>query len=199
LNSAALVQLAAARGIDLQHVAGVASNFNGIARPRPQTDFEREHGIAVSQTVRGRETRVRKPATWSHAELGQAAKDLGIVPWNAALYSFAGNQEGYWLLWHALASEANKISRRERWAPQVAREGGGQMFYREPLAQLVLDEDRSRHLFTAAPVLYPAYMCVAPTTWDRHLAGPFMSLKNRYESWLAAARCVIGKWIRSEE
>jgi hypothetical protein len=198
LNGAALVQLATAHGIDLVHVAGVASNMEGIARERPRNDIEREMGIGVRLTARGRETRTRRPGM-GFAELGQAAAGLGVIPWTAALYSFAGSQDGYWVLWQALSGEANKIARREMWAPRVVGEHGEQRFYREALAQLVLDADAHQHLFAAAPALYAAYMNVAPPTWERQLAGPFASLKGRYDGWLAVARSVIGKWVRSED
>jgi hypothetical protein len=200
LNAASLVQLAAARGIDLAHVAGVSSNLDGAARKRARTDVERELGIPdVRETVKGRETRGHRPPAWGVAELGQAAQGLGVIPWTAALYSFAGSQDGYWILWSALSSEANRIARREAWTAQVMSEDGHHRFYRENLSALVLDEDRSKHLFAAAPGLYAAYMHVAPATWDRHLAGPFSSLKSRYEGWLAVARSVIGKWVRNED
>jgi hypothetical protein len=200
MNAAALVQFASARGIDLQHVAGVASNLEGIARERKLTAIERKLGITdVRETATGRETRGAGRAGWGLAELGQAANGLGVVPWNAALYSFAGSQDGYWLLWNALSCEANRIARRDCWAPRVTTENGEQRFYRENLAALVLDHDANQHLFAAAPALYSAYMHVAPATWDAHLYSPFRSLRGRYESWLGAARSVIGKWIRREE
>jgi hypothetical protein len=134
-----------------------------------------------------------------HAELGQAAKGLGVIPWTAALYSFAGNRDGYWFLWSALCCEANKIARAERWAPKVMGESGTERFLREQLCELVLVADSNRQYFAAAPALYAAYMHVAPATWDRQLAEPFASLKGRYDGWLAAARSVIGKWIRRED
>lgn len=85
------------------------------------------------------------------------------------------------------------------WAPRVPAEDGRQQFYRESLAALVLDHDAHQHLFAAAPALYAAYMHVATPTWERHIAGPFASLKSRYDGWLATARSVIGKWIRAED
>lgn len=200
MNSATLVQLAAARGIDLQHVAGVASNVDGIARKRTLTAIERRLGIReVCQTVKGRESRNYRPPAMGIAELGQAAKGLGTIPWNAALYSFAGSRDGYWILWSALASEAHRLARREHWAPRVITEDGHHRFFREPLSELVLIEDSNRHLFAAAPALYAVYMNVSAPTWQTELSGPFRSLKSTYEQWLTIARSVIGKWIREDE
>jgi hypothetical protein len=189
--------LATARGIDLQHVAGVSSNVDGIAKKRARTEIERKLGIPdVRETVKGRETRGHRRPAFGVAELGQAAQGLGVIPWNAALYSFAGSADGYWLLWSALSCEANKIARRESWAPRVTTENGEQRFYREQLSLLVLDEDRSKHLFAAAPALYAVYMNVTPATWDGQLQGQFRSLQSSYERWLQIARSTIGRWIR---
>lgn len=200
IGGAELVQLAAAHGIDLKGVAGASSNLEGFARERRLTRAERKLGITeVSETVKGRETRGHRRPNYSFAELGQAAAGLGVIPWYAALYSFAGSSDGYWVLWQALAGEANKIGRAERWAPRVTTEDGRQQFYREQLSLLVLDHDAHQHLFAAAPALYAAYMGVAFPTWQRYLDDPFRSLKGRYDGWLAVARSVIGKWVRSED
>jgi hypothetical protein len=198
LNAAGLLQLATARGIDLNHIAGVASNIDGIAKKRERTEIERKLGIPdVRETASGRETRTRR-AGWGLAELGQAANGLGVIPWSAALYSFAGSQQDYWLLWSALSCEANRIARREHWAAQVMAENGRQQFYRETLAALVLDEDAHKQMFLSAPQLYSAYMGVAPATFDGQLRDPFRSLQSVYDRWLATARSVIGRWIRED-
>jgi hypothetical protein len=199
LNAAQLVGLAQARGIDLSHVAGVASNVDGIAQERSLTLDEKKLGIRdVRLTVRGRETRSARRPSWSAAELSQAAAGLGPVPWNAALYSFAGAKDGYWLLWHALASEAHRLARRESWAPRVTKADGSQSFFRESLAELVLVVDANRHLFVAAPTLHAIYMGVNPAVWDQQLDDPFRSLKAAYERWLTIARVEIGRWIRGD-
>jgi hypothetical protein len=201
MDAASLVKLAAARGIDLSHIAGVASDLQGIAKQRKYSPTvlksrrERHLNLEVSETGRGRETRTYRQAQWSVADLGMAAKGLGAIPWAAALYSFAGSRDGYWLLWHALANEAHRIGRREYWPPRVLQEDGRRRFFRENLAELVLIEDANRHLFVAAPTLYAIYMGVAPETWDRHLSGPFKALQGSYEHWLSIARSVIAGWI----
>lgn len=201
MDAASLIKLAAARGIDLNHIAGVASKLDGAAAPRrlsrSEVKFRNENKLSldVHETVKGRESRSYRRPGWSVAELGQAAKGLGVIPWTAALYSFAGAREGHWLLWNALAGEAHRIARREYWVPRVATEDGRMKFYREELAELVLIEDCHKHLFLAAPILYAARMGVTIPVWDRQLVGPFRSLKGRYEGWLGSARSTISKWI----
>lgn len=202
MDAPTLLQLAKAKGIDFQEVAGAASNLDGIAQKRRLTRAETKHrnetkvSLDIQETVRGRQSRVYRPPAWSMAELGQAASGLGVVPWSAALYSFAGAKEGYWLLWHALATEANRLARRECWAMHVARENGQRRFFREDLAELVLIEDANKHWFTAAPQLYSISMDVTTVTWDRQLSDPYRSLKLSYERWLEIARSAINRWIR---
>lgn len=201
MDAASLIKLAAAKGIDLSYVGGAASNLEGVAALRKLTPAEKKFrgenklGLDVQETVRGRESRTYRRPDWGGAELGQAAGGLGVIPWTAALYSFAGARDGYWRLWSALSGEAIRIGRREFWVPRVATEDGRMQFYREELAQLVLDEDANKQLFLAAPVLYPAYMGVTLSTWDQHLTGPFRSLKGQYDGWLGAARSWISKRI----
>jgi hypothetical protein len=198
LNAASLVRFAAARGIDLTHVAGASSNVDGIARERARTDVEIEIGIQVRETAKGRETRTYSHPAWTVAELGQAAGGLGPLPWAAALYSFAGSRDGYWMLWQALASEATRVARRECWPPRVTMECGEPRFYRDQLAELVLIEDANKQYFTAAPALYSACMAVTPPIWDRQLSDPFRSLRSAYDRWLGIARGAIGRSIRGE-
>jgi hypothetical protein len=201
MDSTSLIKLAAAKGIDLNNVGGTASNLEGVARPRKlsraEVKFRNEKKISldVHETVKGRESRTYRRPDWSDAELGQAAKGLGMIPWTAALYSYAGARDGYWVLWSALSGEANRIARREFWPYRVVTEDGRMQFFREELAQLVLDEDANKHLFLAAPVLYSAYMGVTLPIWEQQLIGPFRSLRGRYEGWLGAARATIAKWI----
>lgn len=199
MTPAALIAAAQARGVNLSHVGGTASNLDGDAQERRLTRAERKLGFReVRLTANGSETRAyRRPAV-SHAELGQAAAGLGPIPWNAALFSFAGARDGYWLLWRALAAEALRLAKREHWAPRVIKEDGSERFFCEDLAELVLIHDSNQHLFTAAPQLFAIYMHVTPSVWDQSLDGPFRSLKGSYERWLGVARGAIGRWIRED-
>jgi hypothetical protein len=195
MDAAALVQLAQARGIDLKYVAGVASKTDGVARKRQRTELEIELGMHVRETVTGRQSRTYRQPTWTVAELGQAARGLSPVPWAAALYSFAGSRDGYWILWHALANEAHRLARRENWPPRVVYEDGERRFYREELAEFVLTWDAHRHFFVAAPQLYAICLKVTPAVWEQQLRDPFRSLQGSYERWLSIARAAIGRWI----
>lgn len=201
MDAASLIQLAKPRGIDFKQVAGTASNVEGVAALRRLTRSEVKErkethsSLDVQETVRGKHSRTYRRPAWSVAELGQAAKGLGVIPWTAALYSFAGARDGYWVLWSALAKEAHRLATREDWVPQVVCEDGVRRFYREKLAELVLDADGNKHLFIAAPHLYPACMGVAPEVWDRHLSTPYRSLHEVYDRWLSTARGAIGRWI----
>jgi hypothetical protein len=216
MDAASLIQLAKAKGIDFTEVAGAASDLDGIAQKRRLTRAEIKHrnemklSLDVEETVRGRQSRVYRRPAWSTAELGQAAKGLGLIPWTAALYSFAGAQNGYSILKDALSSEALRLAKREHWPSCVMRRNvrwvgmldsligdqGQSQNYKEDLAELVLTEDAYRHLFLAAPTLYHVYMEVTPEVWERQLKDPFRALKGSYERWLDIARSVIGRWIR---
>lgn len=201
MDAASLVKLAAAKGIDLTHVAGVASDLTGIARERRLTAAERKRrnedklSLEIQETVVARESRTYRRPAWSHGELGMAAKGLGVVPWCAALYSYAGAKDCYLVLLSALRAESIRLSRREHWPVRVPTEDGRMQFYCEQLAQLVLDEDALKHLFAAAPQLYAIYMGVTPPIWDKQLYDPYRSLKTVYEQWLGMARGVIARWI----
>lgn len=201
MNAADLIQLAQARGIDLKYVAGAASRTDGIARKRQRTKEEIDHGLPLRESVTGRQTRVYRRPSWTVAELGQAANGLGAVPWAALCYSVAGFCEPneYKVLWHALANEAGRLSRRENWPMEVVCEDGKRRCYREHLAKLVLIEEANRHFFAAAPQLYAIVMEVPAPVWDRQLSDPFRSLKSAYERWLGIGLSVIGRWIREPD
>ena len=155
--------MAAAPGVNLSHVAGVASRLDGNGAERSLTRDERKLGIRdVPLTARGRQTRGMRRPDWSAADAGQAACGLGKVPFAAACYSYAGAREDHhWVLWSALSREAQRIARREHWPPQVVGNDGRRKFYRENLADLVLTEDANKHLFMAAPQLYAVVLDVA--------------------------------------
>lgn len=204
MDATELIQRAAARGIDFVHVAGISSDTDGIARQRKLTPAERKQrgedrlSLEIQETVRGQQTRSYRRAAWTVAELGQAANGLGAVPWAAALYSFAGAMDGYKILWHALANEAQKLARRQDWPIDVIHEDGKRRCYREHLAKLVLYEDANKHLFSTVPQLFAVYMEVPFTVWDRQLNDPYRSLKDAYDRWLAIARGSISRWINGE-
>lgn len=214
MRAADLVALAAERGVDLTHVGGTASDTKGIAAQRKRTQTERELGIEVVPNVRGSGTRVYRRPTWSYAELGQAAQGLPIMPWYAARYSFAGDRTVYWDLWYGLVFQAQRIARRDGWAPRVmgrvprdtkgklTGEKGEPRFYLLELAQMVLDEDSHRFLFVGVqsiPHLHAMYMGVEDVTWDKILEPRYRTLQGVYERWLGIARGMIQQWLREDE
>lgn len=185
MNAARLLALAAAHHVDLQHVAATATETGRTAGKGQR-----------QQTVRGRESRSYRRPGYSIAEIGQAACGLGPVPWAAAMLTYAGDQGGFWLLWSVLLAETHRIGKREAWPARVPGEDGRPRFFREDLAAaLILVEENHPSFFLVAPQLRAHFMKVSLPTWDKELAGPFKSLRSRYDSWLATARCVIGRWI----
>jgi hypothetical protein len=201
MDAASLIKLAAARGIDLNHVAGVASRLDGAAAPRKlsatELKYRKEHkfSLDVAETVKGRESRTYRQPGWTIGELGQAAQGLGPIPWAAALYSYAGSRHAYYVLWQALATEAHRIAKREGWPAKVVNENGEPRFFREDLAELVLIEDANKHIFAAAPALHALYMNVTVISWEKHLNDPYRSLKGAYDRWLDTARGWISRRI----
>lgn len=194
-----LICLATARGVNLSRVGGAASEMHGVARERERTPEERKLGKAVDLTARGRDSRSYRRADWSLAELGQAAGGrVGGAAWLAVRYSIAGDSSCAAELWSRLASEATSIGRRDHWAPKVLGLDGKMKFFREELAQLVLDDDAHRQYFVAAPALYPAYMEVGERTWNRDLEDYFVTLKDKLTSWIrmgcAAMQPALRDW-----
>jgi hypothetical protein len=200
LNVEQLVGLANARGVDLVRAAGAATETGGIARKRDRTRFEVRFGIDVRETACGRETHTYRRPAWSLAELAQAAAAGGVhgVRWLALRYSIVGDMSCADELHGSLAYQACMIGRRESWPPQVVGLDGKPKFFRELLAQLVLDEDAHKHLFVAAPALYAVYMDVGQAIWDQRLDAPFRSLKTHYEGWIAAAIAGIRRGMRGD-
>jgi hypothetical protein len=200
INVEQLIGLAGARGVDLTHAAGAAIETKGIARNRERTDHEIELGVGVRETAFGRQTRTSRRAAWSLAELGQAAVAGGVhgSRWLAVRYSIAGDSSCADELWSCLAYHGSFIARREWWPAKVLGSNGRLKFYREDLAQLVLDADAHRHYFAAAPALYAACMDITPPEWDRTLSGPFRSLKTVYEGWINSALAGIRRGLRGD-
>jgi hypothetical protein len=208
MQAAELVALCAARGIDLSHVGGNASNTDGAAAPRRLTPKERkqrekEHlSLTVEISARGHGTRVYRRPTYSLAELGQAAQGVREIPWLAAFYSWGGDRAPatYSELFWALASYADHTGKREKWPPGIKRlSKPARPFYVHELVGLLLEEEGDlRRYFMAAHTVHAIYMDVDDATWNKHLAGPYASLQQRYQSWLGTARAMIQRKISGE-
>ena len=201
MNVEQLISRASAHGIDLIHAAGAAIETHGTARKRERTEIEKKLGIPdVRETASGRESRTARGSNWSIAELAQAAAAGGVfgARWLSVRYSIAGDVSCSDELWSSLVYHGSLIARREWWPPRVLGSNGKLKFYREELAQLVLDEDAHKHYFATAPALYSVYMDVTPVEWDKTLDGPFRSLKTLYEGWLTGALAGIRRGLRGD-
>jgi hypothetical protein len=208
MQAAELLARCAARGIDLTHVGGNASNTEGAAAPRRLTlkerkQREKEHlSLTVQISARGNGTRVYRRPAYSLAELGQAAQGVRELPWLAAFYSWGGDRDpSTWatLFW-SLAHHADTLAKREKWAPGVPRlSRPGRIYYVHELVGLLLEEEGDlRRYFLAAESVHAIYMDVDEATWSKHLSGPYASLKQRYEAWLGTARAMIQRKISGE-
>lgn len=194
-----LIALCTARGVDVSSVGGGANNIDGVARPRKRTRREVELGIDIMPTARGPGSRIYRRPTWSLAEMGQAAKDVPRIPWLAARFAFAGDQNGYWDLWHALALEAHKIGRNEGWAARVMNTKGYPQYYHGSLAAMVLDADMHQAIFAASPKVFAIYLDVSEEVWSQLLSGRYDQLQQRYQRWLEIARSIIQRWLAADE
>lgn len=181
-----LVALASAHGVDLIHAA----------RSRSALPSRHKSGAA---TATGRQSYVHRAARWSVAEIGQAAAGVPQVPFQAALYSLAGDRSVYWQLWQALWVEAYALLEQCRWPPKVCGADGGVRFYLEELAKLVLDVDAHIPLFRAAPVMYACCLGVSPKTWDGQLSRRFNMLQSRYQCWISEAMSIMQPRLLEEE
>jgi hypothetical protein len=109
------------------------------------------------------------------------------MPWLAVEYSVAGDYSGYFELHRGLTVAAMHLAERNRWPWKIAAADGREDYYHQRLAELVLDEDRFKRAFNAAPGLYAIYMGVTPEVWSKPLWGYFLDLQCHYQRWLDSA------------
>lgn len=193
MNSEKLVSLASAHGVDLVAAARVG------AKPAPRD--------TVTQTKRGiRSTTLRLPPknrakgtpdrsvlrpTWTIAEIGQAAQGVPEIPFQAALYAWAGDRSHYWRLHQALYRCALSMAKQKGW-PAVLRDLHGiESPYLGHLAALVLDWEANRHVFALAPQMYGVFMRVTQRTWEKHIQGAFEELSLTWLKWLGTAAKIM--------
>jgi hypothetical protein len=189
-----LIALASARGINLQHVAQMQA-------PPARSDVEwkdfeggRTAPVLVpppTMRARATETRSFRRPQWTQAELALAANDVPPLCFSAALYAFAGDHSGYWILWGALTDEAHRLRERRGWSAQVIGENGHPKFYLSELASLVLDEDRYQDLFRRAPLLYWVCVGVSEKIWRSTVFERFDAVRCQFQSWCDRARSMI--------
>ena len=199
-----LVALASAHGINLTHIGGTASDIHGIAAKRRLTHAERRQrleqhvSLEVLPTAQGSGSRVHRRPAWSVAEVGQASCAIPRMPWLATLFSVGGDASGYPELHRGLMVVALKLATEQNWPMMVTKRSGHRGYYVAELAALVLDADRHRPLFTAAPALYALCIDVDEDIWDRSIRLWYTDLRMEYERWLGTARGIIRKWIMEE-
>lgn len=129
MQAAEFIAMCAARGIDLSHVGGNASNTDGVAAPRRLTPKEREHRqkehlpLRVEINARGNGTRVYRRPMYSLSELGIAAGGVRELPWLAAFYSWGGDRDPdtYVTLFWGLSEYGKSLAKRHRWPVGVDR------------------------------------------------------------------------------
>jgi hypothetical protein len=195
LRAEELVALASAHGIDLVQAARLTGS-----RPARDTVRRGHNGSAYTmlvpppaQRARGSATQTCDRASWSLAELGQAAAGVPQVPFMAACYAFAGDHSVYWKLWEALERSAQDLRARYKWPAQVRGVGGASTFYLERVAQLVLDEDSNQALFNAVPAtdthpsLYALFLQIEEHVWRRGVFERFDQVKLKFQGWVAEA------------
>ena len=198
MKAAELVSLAAAHGIDLQHVAGAASDTHGVAAKRRQTKAERLDKLPVRLTAMGPESRTYRRPAWSVAEIGQSAQGVPRMPWLAACHSFAGDSGGYVELHRGLMRQGLKIATTESWPMAIRKRDGSRGFYQAELAALVLDVEMYRPYFIAVPALYPLCVGVTDDLWDHIVSHWYSSVRDIYEQWLGTAKGIIQRWINED-
>jgi hypothetical protein len=192
-----LITLVNARGIDLQHVAGNASNTHGIAKKRrlsaQEIKLRKELKLALSiePTVQGANTRSSRAPRLPQAELAHALHGVPRMPELALYYSLAGWLGGFEELHRGLMLKQLQDANREKDWPLVVPYLGGRMGephdYVSKLATIVLVEDAHKNEFIIAPHLPFAYMGMEEAVWDKLLAGRYHQLKQQYENWYEIA------------
>lgn len=211
-----IVALCGAHGIDFIRVAGAASDLKGPARKRRRSEIEIQAGIGeIRETVKGKESRVWKPAAYTQAELGIAAYGTSALAWNAVQHSIANDRRPATLecLHRGLMYHAGKFATQDSWEvmlpgrislnAETGKPRPGEVrdwvFYREALCMLVLDEISFKPAFTSAPPLYAIYLGIEPTTWVKTVEPRFRQLQMRYQVWYGAGLRLIQRGINGPE
>lgn len=198
MKAAELVALAAAHGIDLQHVAGNASELHKAAKQRRPNKDERLARIPVMRTAAGSGSRVYRRPAWTGADAGHYAKDVPRMPWLAACHSFAGDSSGYPELHRGLMMESLKLATANNWPMAIRRNDGSRGYYQAELAALVLDAEMHPRMFTEAPALFALCMGVNEDMWGHVVIHWYDALHCEYQRWLGTARGIIQRWINDE-
>lgn len=199
-----LLTLATAHSVDIAQAA------------RQQTHVSRERALMQSrmrkilisnpkaqirpeQTARCAQTHVTDHPSWTNAEAGHAAAGVSRIPWYAASFTYMDDNSAFWVLWEALMFEALRMRVRHHWSPQVKGADGHMRFYLENLTNIVLEEQRHRPIFTAAPALYAVLCGVTEDVWERTLFVRFDMIRNQYDRWLHTAIGIMNARLEEDE
>ena len=150
-----LIAFLTARGVDFEHVAGssAVTRVVGTRGAGSLSKEERKLKIpAVRDTVSGNQTRVYRKPAFSHQELALAAKGCEAQPWLAIAYSVASDWSARPLLFNELDVEAAHFARTEGWPRLIHDVDGHELYYRDRLIDLMLDEEAHRGRFVQAVV-----------------------------------------------
>jgi hypothetical protein len=186
-----LVMLVSPRGVDLQHIAGSASETHKAAKQRVRTALERQLGLPTVQlSVEGKSSRVSRKPGISIEDLSLALGGLKGRSLQALYFSIWGDSSVYRDLVRHLMHEALRMSGQGEWPMRIRRANGslGDAYEHIPrLAELVLDVDAHRWVFIDAPSRFAAYMNVPEDVWEKVVSHWFRDLSLSYERWIAIA------------
>ena len=194
-----LIALALAHGLDVSRIPVTEPPVRANGRRRPPASI-RDLGLERPHSPLG-ELRRRTQCPAPH--------DTDSPPWLAVRFSVTGDRLAYWPLWRCLRYRAGRLAQEQRWPAQLRGRAprdprtrapipgtqGTLQFYLERLAQLVLEAERHREVFSAVPGLFAAFMSIEQPTWGE-LEPRYVALRRVYSDWLEAglaeAREAIG-------
>lgn len=209
-----LFSCASAHSIDLKQMAGESVNLYGAGAPRRRQLMRRLAGLQgeenrevretienrerLSESVKGKQSRVARPRMYSHAELGQALSGLTGGPYHAAMFSFGLDEGSFDDIYRELRAAMADMDRKEKWPIDAPMSGRRKAHYGDELCEVVLLADWCKPFFIRAPGLYAIYLGVTEETWSGALMRPYLGTLSHYERWLARARKFVDNRIYEE-
>lgn len=199
-----MVAVASARGIDWLQTASMSQKPAKGAKVKTKR-FGTFTAVTLMPPARYRAAGTAdRPAVkprWTVAELGQAAKNVPPVCFQAACYSFAGDDSHYWALHRALVARGRLLMTadpRYPWPQDITDVHGLRKPYLDLMCITVLDADRHAARFNAMPGLYAAWMHVTDRTWEHDLEYRFWMLHAVWREWKDQAARMIQSKLRAE-
>lgn len=170
--------------------------MSNSAKPKRDTITRRGSTILVEDESKGRvgstgSSRTPQRPQWTMQELAYASAGVPELPFLAACYAFAGDRSKFWTLHEGLMGHARMFCLIYSWPREVLDFHGIQKPYLAHLCKLVMDEDASPAIFHAAPALYPIYLGITESMWDRQIKDRFREIKHTWNDWLGQAARMI--------